>query len=178
MQTLDDDCNPLLTDDPVRWDRLIAAVNPASVLVVIETRTSPALMRRVAPEDIWQETLLHGWRDRAKCNWHGLRSFRARVLKVAENRIRDAVARQHALKRGGGTGELSLFAVNPGTRSGTVNPFPGPVGSTTPTRRRRRILRWRPGRQRHADASQGRQSIARRGSFNPRPHAEGDLTVR
>ena len=129
-----DQPNPLLTEDPLAWDRLIEAVNPASVLVVIEMRMNPALKQRVAPEDIWQETLLHVWRDRAKCNWKGLRSFRAWVLKVAENRIRDAVARQHALKRGGGTSELSLSAVGSGTRSGIANPFPGPVGSTTPSR--------------------------------------------
>ena len=131
MLTSDDDRNPLLTDDPIRWDRLIEAVNPASVLVVIEMRMNPALRRRVAPEDIWQDTLLHIWRDREKCAWRGLRRFRAWVLKVAENRIRETVTRERALKRGGGTTELPLSALG---GSSTSRPFPGPAGSTTPSR--------------------------------------------
>jgi len=134
LLTSDDNQNPLLTEDPIVWDRLIEAVNPASVLVVIEMRMNPAIKRRVAPEDIWQDTLLHVWRDRDKCTWQGLRRFRSWVLKVAENRIRDAVTKERALKRGGGTTELSLSALGGSGTSSTSRPFPGPVGSTTPSR--------------------------------------------
>lgn len=134
LLTPDDDRNPLLTEDPITWDRLIEAVNPASILVVIETRMNPALKRRVAPEDIWQDTLLHVWRDREKCVWQGLRRFRAWVLKVSENRIREAVTREGAQKRGGGATELSLSAWDGGDAKTASRPFPGPVGSTTPSR--------------------------------------------
>lgn len=126
--------DPLRTDDPVVWDRLLEAVNPASVLVVIETRMNPALRRRVTPEDIWQDTLLHVWRDREKCVWQGLRRFRAWVLAVAENRIREAVTRERAQKRGGGAEELSLSVLGGGDTTAAPRPFPGPVGSTTPSR--------------------------------------------
>ena len=132
--TPDDAQNPLLTEDPVVWDRLIEAVNPASILVVIEIRMNPALRRRVAPEDIWQDTLLHVWRDRGKCTWKGLRRFRAWVLQIAENRIREVVKRERALKRGGGMTEVSLSALDGGDTRGTSRPFPGPAGSTTPSR--------------------------------------------
>lgn len=37
---------------------------------------SAALRRRHTSEDIWQETLLHAWRDRDRCEWRGLKSNR------------------------------------------------------------------------------------------------------
>ena len=39
-------------------------------------RVGKALLARLAPEDVWQETLLHAWRDRAQCTWQGLPAFR------------------------------------------------------------------------------------------------------
>lgn len=127
--------NPLLADNPHTWDSLIEAVNPASILLVIETRMNPALKRRLTPEDIWQETLLHVWRDRAKCQWQGLRHFRAWILQIAENRIRDAVAREHAQKRGAGAGDVPLSTLSPrNPAADNTRTLPGPAGSTTPSR--------------------------------------------
>ena len=79
--------------------------------------------RQVIAEDIWQETLLCAWRDRKSCQWRGLREFRAWLLEIAENRIRDAVehvaaqkrdaARERSLTRSGETGSTSDSAFDP-----------------------------------------------------------------
>lgn len=127
-----DDENPLHSASPETWDRLIEAIRPAALLVVIESRLNSALRRLVTPEDIWQETLLHVWRDRSSCDWRGLRSFRAWVLTIAENRIRDFA---RATKRGGG-GAPATFSVLQQAHAnaeGSVA-FAGPAGSTTPSR--------------------------------------------
>lgn len=126
------DGNPLLSPAPEVWDRLIEVINPASLLVVIEARLSGALKRRLAPEDIWQDALLHVWRDRHQCQWRGIRSFRAWVLTIIENRIREAAAREQAEKRGGGNHPLPFSAV--ADPSDTTAGFAGPAGSTTPSR--------------------------------------------
>ncbi len=94
--------NPLLSDALGTFDRLIEAVGPAAMLVLVRARMGPALLQRLAPEDIWQETLLHAWRDRARCEWRGLSGFRRWLLQLAENRIRDARDREMAEKRGAG----------------------------------------------------------------------------
>ncbi len=126
--------SPLLTENPREWDDLVESIHPPSILIVIETRMSAGLKRRISAEDIWQETLLHIWRDREKCRWQGLRRFRAWVLKIAENRIRDAAAHVGAAKRGGGTTDLPLGASATGTQGTTARPLAGPAGSTTPSR--------------------------------------------
>lgn len=127
--------NPLLTDSPGVWDQLIEAIGPASLLVVIESRMSAALKRSCTPEDIWQETLLHVWRDRGRCEWRGLKRFRGWVLTVADRRIHDAADRIAAQKRGGGVETLAFSGFERGDRGGsTLTAFLGPVGSTTPSR--------------------------------------------
>nr|HPM25550.1 hypothetical protein [Phycisphaerae bacterium] len=68
--------NPLLTDSPGAWDRLLEAVGPAALLAVIELRMSTALKRQYPAEDVLQEALLHAWRDRTRHEWRGVRSFR------------------------------------------------------------------------------------------------------
>ena len=127
--------NPLESDSPAVWDHLIEAIGPASLIVVIESRMSAALRRQVAAEDIWQDTLLHVWRDRAKCQWRGVRAFRAWVCTVIENRIRDAAERIGAAKRGGGSAPVVFSALQRDASGQTAcSAFPGPAGSTTPSR--------------------------------------------
>lgn len=64
---------------------------------------SAALRRRHTPEDIWQETLLHAWRDRARYEWRGFKSFRFWLMFIIDNRICAAAAHERAAKRGGST---------------------------------------------------------------------------
>lgn len=120
------DSDPLRSDSPDTWERLVQAIGPASMLVCIENRMGANLRRRYSPEDIWQETLLHVWRDRSRCTWQGVRAFRRWVLTVAYNRLRDLAEHGAAEKRGGGRPDRSLAS-----RTGSVPP---PVQSTTPSR--------------------------------------------
>jgi RNA polymerase sigma factor (sigma-70 family) len=129
------DTSPLLSNDPGVWDRIVEMIGPASILVVIEARMSSGLKKRMSPEDVWQDTLMHVWRDRDQCEWRGIRAFRSWVLTVADNRIRDAAQRESAKKRGGGAPAVAFSALGGGTDSAERSPqTPGPVGSTTPSR--------------------------------------------
>jgi RNA polymerase sigma factor (sigma-70 family) len=95
---------------------------------------SDALKRTSTPEDIWQETLLHAWRDRERCEWHGIGSFRNWLLQIAVNRIRDAADRAGADKRGG-SGAVALQARVDGSRSTAGSALDAAlVQSTTPSR--------------------------------------------
>lgn len=129
------DGNSLADGSPQDWEALIESVNPAALLVLIEARLSPQLRGRVMAEDIWQESLLHAWRSRGEFAWCGLKSFRSWLVSIIENRIRDAVDRASAQKRGGGRAPLSLEEVA-GPRDGDAErPSPaGLIGSTTPSR--------------------------------------------
>ena len=124
--------DPSRFDSAEEWSRRIEAVGPASMLVVIGWRMSDALKKRMAPEDIWQETLLHAWRDRARFEWRGIKSFRVWLLKIIQRRIFDAADREGALKRGAQYVHVSLSptAGNGGARD---DPHPGPISSTTPS---------------------------------------------
>ncbi|MBL8692478.1 MAG: sigma-70 family RNA polymerase sigma factor [Planctomycetes bacterium] len=124
--------NPMLSDDPVEWERLIEAVGPPSMLVVLRSRMGRALAARTTPEDLWQETLLHAWHDRARFEWRGLRSFRSWLIQIAENRVRDLLDRDEAAKRGGGRAPKSLSAAVMETpRERSLWPL---AGTTTPSR--------------------------------------------
>lgn len=118
--------DPLGDGDPRTWDRLISACGPASILVVIESWLGAGLRRTVTADDVWQETLLHAWRDRAQCEWRGVAEFRAWLLQVARNRMLDLAKHESAEKRGARAAHVSL--------SGTRCEFAGPVASTTPSR--------------------------------------------
>lgn len=118
--------NPLNSDSPEVWDRLLRSIGPASILVCIKKRMGPGLRSNYGPEDVYQETLLHVWRDRKRCEWRGIRSFRRWVISVAEHRLQDLAERGAAAKRGGGRPELRL---DDGERE-----LPPPVQSTTPSR--------------------------------------------
>ncbi|MCA8973998.1 MAG: sigma-70 family RNA polymerase sigma factor [Planctomycetes bacterium] len=117
------DPNPLLDDSSEAWDRLVGALGPPTMLLAIAARMGHRLSAALTPEDIWQETLLHVWRDRHHVDWQGYPAFRRWVLQVAENRIRNAGDRLAAKKRGGEAGAQAAAAE-----------LPPPVSSTTPSR--------------------------------------------
>jgi RNA polymerase sigma-70 factor (ECF subfamily) len=123
--------NPLLSPSPEAWDRLIEAVEPASLLVVIEQRMSALLRRTQTAEDIFQDALLQAWRDRHRFEWRGVKSFRSWLLAIIDHRIYDAVDRQVAAKRAGTVPVASLPAFD-GTTTCAEPGFPS--GSTTPSR--------------------------------------------
>lgn len=127
--------NPLIDDSPHGWQHLLDAVGLPSLLVVIESRLGPGLAATLNPEDILQEALLHAWRDRRSFDWRGVKSFRAWLLCIIDNRIRDAADRQAAQKRGGGRLPLPLSG---GSSSGSRDSagdagVPPPQVSTTPS---------------------------------------------
>ena len=127
--------NPLTSESPARWDALIEAVGPASLLIVIDSRMSGALKRRMTPEDILQDALLNAWRDRAQFEWRGLKSFRSWLLTIIDHRIQDAVAHEDAAKRGGGRSPVPFSVLeNQGLPGESASHFAGPVASTTPSR--------------------------------------------
>jgi len=104
------------------------------MLVRIEHRMGETLRRSLSAEDIWQETLLHAWRDRGRCVWTGVSDFRGWLLQIAVNRIRDAADRMGAEKRGGPAAIGTTLPV--GSGSDTSSPgFEALVfHSTTPSR--------------------------------------------
>jgi RNA polymerase sigma factor (sigma-70 family) len=125
------DPSPLASGDPLAWEGLIESVNPPAMLVRIEGRMGALLRQRMSAEDLWQETLLHAWRDRGRHEWRGLLPFRNWLLEVAENRIRDAADREGAQKRGGGEAGEPLAA---GSRGSGLGPGERIFASTTPSR--------------------------------------------
>lgn len=127
--------NPLASDSAEVWDRLIEAIGPASILVVIESRLSDSLKRQISADDIWQEALLHVWRDRHKCTWRGVKAFRAWVLSIIENRIRDYADYAGAGKRNSGSAPVMFSTLEqPRSNDASGSLFAGPAGSTTPSR--------------------------------------------
>jgi RNA polymerase sigma-70 factor (ECF subfamily) len=124
--------NPLLSEDPLAWDRLIEALPPAAMLVAIASRMGPELRTRHAPEDVWQDTLLMAWRDRARCEWRGMAEFRRWLLSIAQHRLSNLADYEGARKRGGQQLHVPLMADSaPDSRPSY---YAGPVASTTPSR--------------------------------------------
>ena len=130
MPEFNADTNPLSSPSPRAWDELIESVGPASLLVIIESRMSPLLKRRLTAEDILQESLKHAWRDRDRCQWKGIRSFRSWLLTIIDNRINEAADTLSAQKRGAGREPIAFSALQSGSSDGAF----GPIGSTTPSR--------------------------------------------
>ena len=133
--------NPLRSSDGHVWDWLIESVGPASILVAIEARMGPELRGRYAVEDVWQDTLLQAWRDRAQCDWHGLAAFRRWLLQIAENRLYNLADRERTLKRGGGSETVAATPAGSGSFEPEASDasrvdldYAGPVASTTPSR--------------------------------------------
>lgn len=100
------------------------------MLVVIEGRMGVDLRRKVSAEDIWQETLLHAWRDRAQYQWTGVPGFRRWLLGIADHRIHDAHDFFSAAKRESSR-EDRIGRSIPGHGSTWQNE---PVRTTTPSR--------------------------------------------
>ncbi len=129
------DGNPLRSNSPESWARLVDALGPAALLVAIEGRMSARLRRRVEPEDILSEALLRAWRERERLEWRGLRSFRAWLLQVAVHQITDAAEREGAVKRGGGREIAPLSALaGAGSRADETSAVPVAIATTTPSR--------------------------------------------
>jgi len=126
--------NPLLSESARDWDDLIEAVSPPALLMVIASRMSPSLQRTTPPEDIWQEVLLHAWRDRLRCEWRGLKSFRSWLLTIIDHRIRRAAELQATLKRGGDIRMISESAFRSDGSTDDQSDWAGPAGSVTPSR--------------------------------------------
>jgi RNA polymerase sigma factor (sigma-70 family) len=118
--------------DPARWDELVEAMNPAAILVVIASTMSRQLKDQCSPEDIWQETLTHAWRDRDQHVWQGPSAFRAWLFEIARNRIREAARGLSAGKRGGGRAP-ARFSELGATPSISISGML-PVDSVTPSR--------------------------------------------
>jgi RNA polymerase sigma-70 factor (ECF subfamily) len=112
------------TLDPGAFQRCLDELNPAAMLVRIESRMGRALAGRLTAEDLWQETLLAAWRDRANFTWRGRAEFRAWLMEIAENRIADAVDRFQAAKRDGGREPLPLTTAATSHADGLDVPTP------------------------------------------------------
>jgi RNA polymerase sigma-70 factor (ECF subfamily) len=129
----DSSSKPLWSESPEAWDRLIEAVGPASLLVVINARTSAKLKRVVTADDLFQSALLRAWRSRHDFQWRGLKSFRSWLLTIIDHCIRDAADHHEALKRGAGAWTVPFSALDNEDRS-AASAFAGPVTTTTPSR--------------------------------------------
>src|SRR5262245_49095116 len=108
------------------------AIGPGSVLVVISSAMSDRLKAHCSPEDIWQETLLSAWRDRAQHHWEDTRTYRRWVLEIARNRIRD-LARVIDTERRGVDKLAATFSSLAGSQGLSLSSLL-PHGSTTPSR--------------------------------------------
>jgi RNA polymerase sigma-70 factor (ECF subfamily) len=128
--------NPLLSESPAVWDRLIEALGPSALLAVISLRMGERLRQSYHPEDVLQDALAHAWRDRRKCDWRGVRAFRAWLLQVIEHRLQNLSDREEALKRGGGRSPLLISAFeDPGADDSDAGAFLARLSTTTPSRR-------------------------------------------
>ncbi len=81
--------NPLQSDDPADWQKLIVDMKPPRLLLFIERRMSSKLRARYGPEDIYQEGLIRAWGQRETIEWRGVRAFQALVRVLFERVIVD-----------------------------------------------------------------------------------------
>ena len=115
--------------DPTEWGRLVESLDVASIFVVIGSWLSPRLCATVTAEDVWQETLWHSWRDREQHEWRNLAAWRAWLLSIARNRVRDAGRSAGRTKRGGDH-QIAPFSMLAAESVSSLLP----PGSTTPSR--------------------------------------------
>jgi RNA polymerase sigma factor (sigma-70 family) len=116
--------------EPTSWSRLVDSLDAAPIFVVIGGWLGPDARMHVSVEDIWQETLWMAWRDRQQHEWAGLTKYRAWLLAIAHNRIREVV-RNMGRKRRTGSSPTARFSDLGG--SDTVDGYL-PPRSTTPSR--------------------------------------------
>lgn len=127
------DNNPLHSSSPEDWERLLEALDPDALLVVIELRMSRSLRVRCEPADILGQALLHVWRDRHQFEWQGFAAFRSWVLQIIDHRIHDAADREGAQRRGGSMHQHRLDADS--STSSCLAGWPRALSrSTTPSR--------------------------------------------
>jgi RNA polymerase sigma-70 factor (ECF subfamily) len=117
--------------DAERWDGLMQSVGQDSLLVVIRSWIGERLRAELEPEDVLGETWARAWIDREQHVWRDVRSYRAWLLAIARNRIRDAADRLATAKRGGD--ERTARFSELGSSSVPLAELL-PVGSTTPSR--------------------------------------------
>lgn len=116
--------------DPTEWGRLVESLDIASIFVVLGSWLGPKLRAEISVEDVWQETLWCSWRDREQHTWRNLSAWRAWLLSIARNRVRDSARTANREKRGGEhtIAQFSLLA-----EKDSVSALL-PPGSTTPSR--------------------------------------------
>lgn len=112
---------------PEGWRRVVDAANPATLLLIVESRLG-VVSKECGAEDIVQETLLRAWQSRGTLRWMGYRAFRAWLLTIADRCIADARERHFSQKRGSGR-SVSLSGGFSADATGM-----DPAGSTTPSR--------------------------------------------
>ena len=115
--------------DPTEWGRLVESLDVASIFVVIGGWLSAKLRGEITAEDIWQETLWCSWRDREQHEWRNLAAWRAWLLSIARNRVRDAGRSLGRTKRGGDR-QIAPFSMLAADSVSSLLP----PGSTTPSR--------------------------------------------
>lgn len=125
--------NPLLSSAPHVWEQLVDAVDPASLLVVIDRRMGAGVKDTETPEDILQEALLHAWRDRARFEWRGVASFRSWLLTIIDHRLQDVADRNSAVKRSAAGPTVPFSVLEDGGVTSSAEPA-FPAGSTTPSK--------------------------------------------
>jgi RNA polymerase sigma factor (sigma-70 family) len=116
--------------DPTSWSRLIDGLDVATILVVIARWVGGNARADIAIEDIWQDTLCMAWRDRQQHQWSNLAKYRAWLLGIARNRVREAIRAAGRTKRGGATATARFGDL------GGIDSVDGylPPRSTTPSR--------------------------------------------
>lgn len=116
--------------DPTTWSRLVDSLDAATMFVVIGGWIGPSARLLVSVEDVWQETLWMAWRDRQQHQWAGLGRYRAWLLAIAHNRVREMVRHKGRQKRGGGVVHAQLSVLGGVDTVDRVLP----PRSTTPSR--------------------------------------------
>lgn len=99
---------------PRTMEALLAIAPLAWLSVAIESRVSPALLRRVTPQDLAQDVMLAFWETRDRFEWQGPKALRSYLLTLADRMIAGAADHYGAQKRGGGVAPVVLASSVPG----------------------------------------------------------------
>jgi RNA polymerase sigma factor (sigma-70 family) len=118
--------------DPLGFDALVESLSPAAIVAIISRSMGERLRAAMEPEDLWQETLVAAWRDREQHTWETREAYRAWVLHIARNRIRDASRRISAEKRGAAHAIDRIEDLKPSESGSLADVLP--ADSVTPSR--------------------------------------------